>query len=265
MYVGFNPNGGTGKIYRYEDFENGIPKFNLISEVNPNPQVALIPQNYRGASGDSLSDIATISGYPTISWSNDVFNVWLAQNSQLINLKMENLQQNTSLNQMQNIGNVASSIGTVADGNILSGIGQASQGALDYYRQNINYEYQVNSQMAEMERQEMLPNTGNFGGNNTTLLGYNLFDKNIFSRYTIKAQFAERIDKYFDMYGYSTNLVKVPNINNRPNWNYIKLINSNIIANIPQSDLEIIKNMFNNGITLWHNPNTFLDYSQNNR
>ena len=29
-------------------------------------------------------------------------------------------------------------------------------------------------------------------------------------------------------------------------------------------ELKLIKNMFDNGVTFWHNPNTFLDYSQNN-
>lgn len=98
-YVGFNPNGGTGKIYRYEDFTNGIPQFNMISEINPNPQVAVIPQNYRGANGDSLADIGVISGYPTISWSVDVYNVWLSQNRDFINLKMENLAENRNFDQ----------------------------------------------------------------------------------------------------------------------------------------------------------------------
>ena len=53
MYIGFNPPNGTSKIYRYEDFTGGTPSFKLISEVNPNPSVYVIPQNYRGVSGDS--------------------------------------------------------------------------------------------------------------------------------------------------------------------------------------------------------------------
>ena len=87
----------------------------------------------------------------------------------------------------------------------------------------------------------------------------------MFLKYSIKQQFAERIDKFFDMYGYLTNTVKIPNLNNRPNWNYIKTIGANIIGDIPQMDLQTIKDIFNNGVTLWHNSTTFLDYSQNNR
>ena len=265
MYIGFNPNGSNGKIYRYEDFANGIPQFNIISEINPNPTVCFIPQNYRGANGNSLSDIAQLTGYPLISWSSDVFNVWLAQNSEIINLQMQQEFDNTSLNQLQNIGQVAGSLGSLAKGEIGSGISQAGSGALNYYRTDLNWEYYQKLQMAQIEKQEKLPNTGNFGSSNATLLGYELFDKNIFTRYTIKYQFAERIDKYFDMYGYLTNKVKIPNINNRPNWNYVKTMGINLLGDIPQEDLALLKTYFDNGITLWHNPATFLDYSQNNR
>lgn len=265
MYVAFNPNGSNGKIYRYEDFANGTPEFNIISEINPNPTVCFIPQNYRGESGDSLSDISQLTGYPTISWSNDTFNVWLSQNSEIINLQMQQEFDNTSLNQLQNIGQVAGSLGSLANGDIGAGISQAGSGALNYYRTDLNWEYYQKMQMAQIEKQEKLPNTGNFGSSNATLLGYGLFDKNVFTRYTIKYQFAERIDRYFDMYGYLTNKVKVPNTNNRPNWNYVKTMGINLLGNIPQTDLALIKSFFDNGITLWHNPATFLDYSQNNR
>ena len=65
--------------------------------------------------------------------------------------------------------------------------------------------------------------------------------------------------------GYQTNELKVPNINNRPYWNYVKTQGINITGNIPNEDLEIIKTLFNSGITLWHNPTYFLDYSRNNK
>ena len=119
--------------------------------------------------------------------------------------------------------------------------------------------------MAQIEKKKMLPDNVNLSSSNATLLGYEMIDKNIFTRYNIKRQFAERIDKFFDMYGYLTNSVKVPNINNRPNWNYIKTQGANILGDIPQEDLMQIKEFFNNGITLWHNTNNFLDYSVNNR
>ncbi len=274
MYVGFNPTSGSSKLYRYEDFTNGTPVFNMISEINPNPTVCIIPQNYRGQTGNSLSDIATLNGYPSVSWANDTYNVWLAQNKDIVKLQMEQETFTTRMGQLDSMGQIGGSVSTLASGAgkkgydlsaIGSAISQVAGGVKDFYVQDINHEYFQKMQMAEIEKQQKLPNTGSFGGNNATLLGYSLMDNNIFTRYTIKRQFAERIDKYFDMYGYLTNEVKIPNTNNRPNWNYVKTIGSNILANIPQMDLQEIKDMFDNGLTLWHNTSTFLDYSQNNR
>lgn len=81
---------------------------------------------------------------------------------------------------------------------------------------------------------------------------------------SIKKEMAKIIDDYFSMYGYKTNSTKIPNITGRTNWNYVKTINCNIEGDIPQEDLQKIKDMFNQGVTLWHNPSTFLDYTQSN-
>lgn len=263
MYLGFNPPNGSSKIFRYENFANGTPIFKMYSEINQNPTVCLIPQNYRGASNNSMQDMVSFQGYPSIGWITDYYNTWLAQNSQIINLQMEQEQFNTETNMYKTGMDMLSSMA-----NAISNPGNAMgivEGAMNLGITERNYDYYIKQQMAQIEKQEMLPNTGNLGSSNATLLGYDLMNTNIFTRYTIKHEFAERIDKYFDMYGYLTNTVKIPNIKNRPNWNYIKTIGINILGDIPQQDLQTIKQFFDNGITLWHNTNTFLDYSQNNR
>ena len=257
IYLGFNAQNGSNKIYRYEDFENLTPIFKVISEVNPNPTICFIPQNYRGNTGDNIADSVIMNGYPTISTRTDTFNIWLAQNGNIIDLQMQQEEFNYALNQVSNItGGISNSV----QGNV----GGLLENATNMLQNGVNHEFYIKNQMAQIEKQKMLPDKVNLGSS-ATLLGYDLIKKDIFVRYSIKRQFAEKIDKYFDMYGYLTNNRKVPNINNRPNWNYIKTIGANIEGNIPQFDLQNIKVMFDNGVTLWHNPNTFLDYSQNNR
>lgn len=266
MYLGFNPSNGSSKIYRYEDFENGTPKFDIMSEVNPNPTILFVPKNYRGSNGDNLSDIVTLNGYPTLSSKNDFYNSWLAQNSEIISLNMQQEQFNYEIGQVQNIlGGVGGLIGGGISGNYGQIATSGINSAINMYSSSVNHDFYIKQQMAQIEKQKLLPDKVNMAGSNSTLIGYGLVDKNIFTRYTIKKQFAERIDKFFDMYGYLTNNVKIPNLNNRPNWNYVKTIGSNIIGDIPQEDVQTLKNMFDNGITLWHNKDTFLDYSQNNR
>lgn len=85
-----------------------------------------------------------------------------------------------------------------------------------------------------------------------------------FYQMSIKQEYAKIIDDFFTMYGYKVNKVEIPNIKTRNNWNYLKAIEPNIIAEIPQEDLQELKNILYNGVTFWHNPNTFLDYSQEN-
>ena len=66
------------------------------------------------------------------------------------------------------------------------------------------------------------------------------------------------------MYGYATNRVKVPNMEGRESWNYVKMNNVIIKGSIPVDSMDSIKSMFNNGIRFWHGD--FVgDYSRSNR
>ena len=86
-----------------------------------------------------------------------------------------------------------------------------------------------------------------------------------FYQFCIKREYAKIIDDYFSMFGYKVNIVKIPNITGRQNWNYVKLLNPNIEGTeIPEFELNEYKAQLENGITFWHNPQTFRDYSQSN-
>lgn len=111
LYIGFNPPQGTQKVYRYENFTNGTPSFKFLSEVNPNPTVSIIPQNYRGATGDSLSDQVSLNGYPQLSTKVDVYNSWLAQNTGIINIQREQAYTNTMLDIYSNAAGMLGGIG----------------------------------------------------------------------------------------------------------------------------------------------------------
>lgn len=62
----------------------------------------------------------------------------------------------------------------------------------------------------------------------------------------------ERLDTFFDMFGYQINKVKVPNLDTRAAWNYVKLKKPCIYGSVPVEGMSIIKNAFANGIRLWH-------------
>ena len=60
------------------------------------------------------------------------------------------------------------------------------------------------------------------------------------------------MDDFFDMYGYQVNTVKVPEMDSRESWNYVRTENVVIKGSLPVDSMDRIKRMFNDGIRFWH-------------
>lgn len=81
---------------------------------------------------------------------------------------------------------------------------------------------------------------------------------------SITSEIASKIDDFFDVFGYATNEYKVPNMEGRESWNYVKTRDVIISGSVPVDSMDAIKSMFNNGIRFWHGD--FVgDYSRSNR
>lgn len=291
-YLGFNAPNGTSKIYRYENFKGDTIRFKGRCEINPNPTVLITPQDYI-IYGENVQQSSSINGYPMLSYRNDYFNTWLAQNSNTINLAIDqsNLnyaisQNNTALSRDREMFNAttglmssfASGLASAITGNF-GGLISSAFGAgtsmvnsdfnmrdiqLQEWANQSNWQYELRNINAQVEKQQLLPDTASLSSSNGTLLGYNLHNKCCFAHFSIKYEQAKRIDQYFTMFGYQTNEVKKPNLRGRKNWNYVKTVNINITGDIPITDIETLKSIFNNGVTIWHNPNTIYDYKNDN-
>lgn len=91
-------------------------------------------------------------------------------------------------------------------------------------------------------------------------------DLNTFVLYVYRPteEYKQKLEQIWNMRGYATNTIDYPNLKSKNSWNYIQTVKCNIKGtNIDPSDLEKIKRVFNNGVTLWHNKNVG-DYSQFN-
>ena len=236
-------NGGSDAIYRYEDFytiANGEktlvsnPQFRIQGCVTPSGSIRLTPRNYKGIYTNSEEGL-NMAKFPVCNWATDVFTNWLTQNGVNIGLSVA--------------GSIVSGVAGAVTGNAIGVAG----GILG-----------IANTLGEVYKESLTPPQveGNINcGDVVTASGQNDFH---FEVRSIKKEMAKIIDDYFSMYGYKTNSLKIPNITGRTNWNYVKTINCNIEGDIPQEDLQKIKDMFNQGVTLWHNPSTFLDYTQSN-
>lgn len=251
-YCYFYASNNTGEdiTYHWEDFpiQNGRRTATYRKWIVPSSGLSakIFFTNYKGYTagtgyGDKQYNYGiNFSKVPVCAWITDYYTNWLTQNG--VNVAT-NLTSGVlgSLSSIAGSGTPTSAIGGVASlvssiGNTL-GEAQRASSTPDGARGNIN--------------------TGDF------VFAY-LRNSITFYDMGIKAEYARIIDNYFSMFGYKINRVKVPNVTGRYNWNYVKTIGCYIDADIPQTDLQEIKNMFDSGVTIWHHANTFLDYSQNN-
>lgn len=232
-------NNGSNAIYKYELFNTSNVTFDLVSCITTGCSIRIKPIGYN-SHNETQNTPNNIEGldlgkYPTCSWISDSYTNWLTQNSVNIGLQVTGSVLATGVG-VATANPVAIASGVLGVANTLGSIYQNSL-VPDQAIGNIN------------------------NGDVQTACGDNTF---AFRHMSVKQEYAKIIDNFFTMYGYKVNDTKVPNITGRRNWNYVKTIDCNIEGYIPQEDLEEIKGMFNTGVTIWHNPSTFLDYSQNN-
>lgn len=248
-YLLVSNNNGESVTMRYEDFGSACT-FKIDMATTPGCSIRMIPTNYKGnVEADEYG--INMGKLPICSYPVDMYTNWLTQNS--INVAGINITSDDINLGLASSNAILGTIGSVASGNYLGGASSVINGAGGI----------ANALIAKKQHSLIPPQArGNLNaGDVITSEGKNTFH---FYKMSIKQEYAKIIDNYFDMFGYLVNDVKIPNITGRRNWNYIKTIDINITGDVIQEDMEKIKSIFNNGVTLWHNPSTYLDYSQNN-
>ena len=239
-YLGVTAHLGEEKIYRYELW-NGAPSFVIFTHVSLNPKALITPQNYRNRDYET-EDALTISPYTQCTWISDTFAQWYASRQNQLRLGMAS-------DILQTVGGAVSAIasgGAIGLGGISSGVGG------------------ILSTIAQVNDIKSAAPQFNGSGNNDSA---NIYWGLMFIEgkgYTITSEYAKCIDDFFSMFGYKVNSVKVPNIGTRENWNYIQTIDIQITGAIPNDDMSELRDIYNSGVTIWNNPETFGDYSQNN-
>ena len=240
----------TGQVvnYRWENFNlitaasDGTIKFNINGTITPGGSIKAIPVNYNNMVNSNDDDIV-LGKLPIGAYNNDVYTNWITQNG--VNIGINALS--SALQIGGGVGLIASGGGALAGaGNIATGLGG------------------IANTLASVYQHALIPDSvsGNVNSGDVNFtIGLTSF---MFKRMSIKNEYAKIIDDYFSMFGYKVNTIKVPTFETRTNWNYIKTIGLNITGDIPQNDMQKIKDIFDNGVTFWHNPSTFLDYSQSN-
>lgn len=252
---------GNSAVYQYEYFENNTPTFRMTAGLNANPSFVLVPRDYKfqtNQSGVQLNydEKLTLSGLPHCAYNVDMFKAWLAQNA--ANLGVKALSTVASLVPVARFGKISA---LANKGKHFAQPTKADKAAA------IAGGYSAGSNIADVVCQGyeawIKPPQANGEQGSVTNVNIGLFDFGFYKK-QIMPQFARIIDDYFNMYGYATRRVKVPNINSRPHWNYVKTIGAVITGSVPCDDMDAICAIYDKGITFWKSGAEVGNYSLDN-
>lgn len=242
-YFYMTNNTGGDIEFRWEDFSTATPTFSIKGTPNPGCSLKAIPRNYK-RTDDAYNYGMTGAKLPVCGWNSDAYTNWLSQNGLNIGYQAA-------------IG-AASGLASAASMAAVGGPAGAAAGAA------IGIAKPILDAIMTVDMHSRVPDQAK-GNTNTSDVNY-ASNKSGYTIYpmSVRREFAIIADNYMSMFGYKVNRLKVPNLTGRRNWNYVKTIDCNFDGDIPPEDLSVIRKAFDKGITLWHNPATMLDYSQNN-
>lgn len=246
QYLLVSNNNGSTNMYYYERFKSGDNcNFEIAGVPTMGCNIKISPIDYDYESLYANEEQGFMAGkFPPLNWTIDEFTVWSTQN--MLNMGTSILSGST---------NMAFGIVSMKGGNIEGGAQQLGSGIgeiLNVYKDAyLHKEYDVPSAHGNL-------NAGDLNTSRRTNTFY-------FYKMGIKEEIARSIDDFFTMYGYKVNILKNINYKTRRYWNYIKTQNVIIESPVvPEKDLNNFKSLFNNGFTIWHDPDKFMDYSYSN-
>lgn len=246
----------TPMEFRYEYIENGfnVGQVYLYQKLTNQGTYFMSIEDYKG------DKIGTLEG----SFSNSTPNLPIVS-SAYVNFMSSNQAQN----KMQIVNGALNGVKStmmsgvqIATGDIMGGVSSLADGA-------INSSMQIGNAMAQRTDAKTTPNTLKDTGGDILLKSF--VNNGYLSHYRmdITETYKIMLGDYFAMYGYKQNKVMKPDINSRYYYNYIKTVDINIKGNgIPKEHFNKLKNIYNNGTTIWHIDNDEViinDYSMDNK
>ena len=281
-------NQGTVNEYRYEDFKldkDGFFHMEVAASGISSPECVLYPLDYRGVA-KYYDHALVLTGYPTVPWIGDTYKAYMAMNRNQIENAVFTQGANGLMNTISAFLGGAMTVNNAADmlqaakadasnagktvskttktglrqqamGGIFSAIGTAGTSVVDY----MTTVWQVEAKLKDVSN--IPPNVGGLSGAGSVTNALSRFDYSTYYM-CVKPEYAEIVDKFFDMFGYNTCTVKVPNTHSRPHWNYVKTIGCEIQGFLPQEAANIIKAVYDKGVTFWKNGDEVGNYTLDN-
>lgn len=244
-YVNVTNYSGSSVDIRYEFSEQASRylEFREVLSIGNPVSLEVFPINYN-TQGTIYSEFignyeyaVEFNNFPEIAWLSDTYSTYLALNKN--SLQMQQIDR--SIRAGFNIG---SSFAKLAESPSVSSFTNLATSMYDAQKEQMFFD-------ASMKDMQNIPDKvqGKSSGGVSMLSGScGIFGRKI----SLRTEYAQKIDKYFDMYGYNISAVQTPNWTNRAHYNYIKTSGIDIYGAISKNDKEEIANIFNSGVTFWH-------------
>lgn len=259
QYLTLRNNNGSTVDLKIENFYNegetvfpNSAHFQVWCSPSINGAISAAPKNYlqKGSQVDKMAFQFNVeyNGFPQIAYSSDTYANYLALNANSLEF------QKTSF-AIRGVQTIATAVGAV-----MQPTGEAISGSIN---STLDYAMSAEAYRADQADRQLQPRAihGTPSGNIEIKSG----SAGIFvSSMCIKNEYAQIIDEFFTKFGYQVNKTKIPQFKSRKNHNYIKTRDINLTADAPQDDIDELKTIFNNGVTFWHDPNTFGNYAYDN-
>lgn len=264
---------GCGQAQEYKGewvTERGVDTlyFDIYGTFGASPEFICRPRNY--CSADRLPfDCVTLSGVPQIGWSADNYKIYLAQNE-------SSLKTNAVLNKFavaESVMNAVRGAGTAIGGSVMASnsvtdseyqqgmdMGSSGTGQIKSAISGLSAVMQYNAKQQDMKniaRTSHLAQapTPQYALGRMGFMGY-------YAR--LAGTWVQRVDNFWDMFGYPVNNIGKPNPFRRKGWVYIQCVNVANTGDCPTVAKTEYSNVLAKGITFW-NPNYVMgDYSQDN-
>lgn len=237
----------------------GYAMFEGWQNINAMSSLMFIPHNYKNRVINYEETVESPTT-PQCSWKNDQYMAWLSQNF---------------------MGSIVKPLGSIISANASAPSVNSGAGIMN----KPDALMVVNPEALEPVNEANIPGASTTGAaialidaclvkpltipdkfrgqiSNTSRYQFRGLGFNVLRR-RITSQYAERIDKYFDMFGYRVNKVGVPNLHARPKYTYVKTINCSMHGYLPADAARAIEHIFNKGIRFWDTSATFGSFEHN--
>lgn len=253
---------GESSIYKYEDFDGGFNNTSFTFVIDPTfapiPEIMCYPHRYLGGtrSTDCIYGLS-LTNFMQCAFTKDTFTSWWNANANQFQTRAIASAITPMLSALIPTPSQLSSPDAMAGGVITGTISGLTATGVN-----------IANSVAKVQDMKNAPDTmkGQFGACGLPMkqgrYGFT------FEFCSIKTEFLRTIDAYFDLYGYATKKVKVPNVDVRAHWCYTKTNGCNIIPKtnrlVGANEIRAIKAIFNNGIRFWKNGDEIGNYALDN-